>query len=137
LIGFEFVEEHKGISSEELKRVNPFDWNTEFPEAMLNGGFDVLVGNPPYIRIQTMKEWAPLEVEDYKQQYVSANKGNYDIYVVFVEKGLSLLNEHGRLDGSGIYFSGGGNGPPTRWPGFNPEFKRCFSKSLSPIKYLV
>ncbi|MFQ5858690.1 MAG: Eco57I restriction-modification methylase domain-containing protein [Anaerolineae bacterium] len=44
-----------------------------------------------------MKEWAPLEVEYYKQRYTAASKGNYDIYAVFVERGLSLLNERGRL----------------------------------------
>jgi hypothetical protein len=56
-----------------------------------------VIGNPPYIRIQTMKEWAPLEVELYKKRYAAASRGNYDIYVVFVEKGLGLLNERGRL----------------------------------------
>ena len=64
---------------------------------MAAGGFDAVIGNPPYIRIQAMKEWAPQEVEFYKKQYVAASKGNYDIYVVFVEKGLSLLNKSGRL----------------------------------------
>ena len=64
---------------------------------MHSGGFDVVIGNPPYIRIQAMKEWAPIEVEFYKQHYKAASSGNYDIYVVFVEKGLSLLNEKGRL----------------------------------------
>jgi hypothetical protein len=44
-----------------------------------------------------MKEWAPLEVEIYKRTYQAASAGNYDIYVVFVEKGLSLLNAHGQL----------------------------------------
>ncbi len=63
----------------------------------LSGGFDVIIGNPPYIRIQALKEWAPLEVEFYKQRYKSASKGNYDIYVVFVEMGLSLLNQHGHM----------------------------------------
>ena len=57
----------------------------------------MVIGNPPYIRIQALKEWAPLEVEFYKKRYVSASKGNYDIYVVFVEKGLNLLNSRGRL----------------------------------------
>ena len=56
-----------------------------------------MIGNPPYIRIQALKEWAPQEVEFYKKTYRSASKGNYDIYVVFVEKGLSLLNQDGRL----------------------------------------
>ncbi|MDB9539306.1 Eco57I restriction-modification methylase domain-containing protein, partial [Anabaenopsis arnoldii] len=57
----------------------------------------VVIGNPPYIRIQALKEWATLEVEFYKEEYVSASKGNYDIYVVFVEKGLNLLRKDGRL----------------------------------------
>ena len=52
----------------------------------MKGGFDAVIGNPPYIRIQTMKEWAPLEVEFYKSLYQSAAAGNYDIYVVFAEK---------------------------------------------------
>ena len=44
-----------------------------------------------------MKEWAPLEVEYYKRAYAAAGKGNYDIYVVFVERALRLLNPRGRL----------------------------------------
>ena len=65
--------------------------------SLLDGGFDAVIGNPPYIRIQAMNEWAPIEVEFYKEKYYSASKGNYDIYVVFVEKGLELLNEYGIL----------------------------------------
>ena len=82
---------------EEMKRVNPFDWNQGFPEAMKDGGFDCIIGNPPYIRIQTMKDWAPLEVEIYKELFQSAKLGNYDIYVVFIEQGLKLLNAKGKL----------------------------------------
>jgi hypothetical protein len=87
------------FGEEERLRINVFDWEKEFPR-ILGGkdpGFDVVIGNPPYIRIQALKEWAPLEVEFYKKQYAAAGKGNYDIYVVFVEKGLSLLNGKGRL----------------------------------------
>jgi len=93
-----------------MRRVNPFDWETEFPEIFTptrtlprstgeaqGGGFDAVIGNPPYIRIQTMKEWAPTEVEFYKQEYAAASKGNYDIYVVFVERALGLLNDQGRM----------------------------------------
>ncbi len=85
------------LDDEERYRINVFDWNAEFPEIMKRGGFDAVIGNPPYIRIQALKEWAPTEVEFYKAKYVSAGKGNYDIYVVFVEKGLGLLNKNGRL----------------------------------------
>jgi hypothetical protein len=82
---------------DEMKRINPFDWEREFSKQLQDGGFDVVVGNPPYIRIQMMQEWAPREVELYKTLYRTAASGNYDIYVVFVEKGLSLLSPGGRL----------------------------------------
>ena len=103
LIGSDFYQGASGVlpmfGEEERLRINVFDWEKEFPKILgvSNPGFDVVIGNPPYIRIQALKEWAPLEVEFYKQRYVSAGKGNYDIYVVFVEKGLSLLNGKGRL----------------------------------------
>jgi hypothetical protein len=82
---------------EELKRVNPFDWNQAFPEAMKAGGFDCVIGNPPYIRIQTMKEWAPLEVDIYRDIFRAGRMGNHDIYVVFIEQGLKLLSANGQL----------------------------------------
>ena len=97
LIGPDFQEQTDLglVSDEEWKRINPFDWKREFPEIMKRGGFDAVIGNPPYVRIQTMKEWAPLEVEIYKRHYRAASKGNYDVYVVFVERGLALLNTSG------------------------------------------
>jgi hypothetical protein len=61
------------------------------------GGFDVVIGNPPYIRIQTMQDSQPQEVEFFSRAYKAASQGNYDIYVVFVERGLSLLNQNGKL----------------------------------------
>jgi len=98
LIGPDFYQGRQtDFDQEENYRINAFDWNTEFPDIMKNGGFDAVIGNPPYIRIQTMKEWAPIEVEFYKQAYRAAAAGNYDIYVVFIEKGLSLLNQSGCL----------------------------------------
>jgi hypothetical protein len=97
LIGPDYFTGQLIPDAEELARVNAFDWQREFPDAMKAGGFDCVIGNPPYIRIQTMKEWAPLEVEIYKELYKTAREGNYDIYVVFIEQGLKLLNAKGRL----------------------------------------
>ncbi len=85
------------IDPDEMKRVNPFDWKQGFPDAIKAGGFDCIIGNPPYIRIQNMKEWAALEVEIYKELYEAARQGSYDIYVVFLERGLQLLNTDGKL----------------------------------------
>jgi len=99
LIGPDFYEGQQLslLDDEERYRINAFDWKAEFPEIMQAGGFDAVIGNPPYIRIQAMKEWAPIEVEFYKKRYAAASKGNYDIYVVFVERVLQLLNDHGRM----------------------------------------
>jgi len=107
LIGPDFYDDRQlgfaGLDEEERHRINVFDWEAEFPEILGKAvpeekrGFDAVIGNPPYIRIQNLKEFAPREVEFYKQRYVSASRGNYDIYVVFVERGLSLLNARGLL----------------------------------------
>ena len=63
----------------------------------IDSGFDIVIGNPPYIRIQTLKQKDPGIVAFYKEQYASAAKGNYDIYVVFIEAGLRLLKSDGHL----------------------------------------
>ncbi|HPA73577.1 MAG TPA: Eco57I restriction-modification methylase domain-containing protein, partial [Spirochaetota bacterium] len=80
------------LTDDDQMRLNVFDWEKEFPFK-----FDVICGNPPYVRIQTLKEWSPIEVEHYKTAYKSAAKGNYDIYVTFVERGLELLADDGVL----------------------------------------
>jgi type I restriction-modification system DNA methylase subunit len=87
----------KEINQEEMYRINAFDWKVEFSEITKSGGFDAVIGNPPYIRTQIMRQNAPYEKNFYKKHYKSACKGNYDIYVVFVEKGLELLNKSGYL----------------------------------------
>jgi hypothetical protein len=82
-------------------RINAFDWNslTRGFGRILNdgGGFDCIIGNPPYIRVQELNKWSPDECEFYKKRYKSAAKGNYDIYVVFIERGLELLAPDGLL----------------------------------------
>src|SRR2546423_2133340 len=85
------------FGDEEERKLSPVDFKDAFPEVMRRGGFDAIVGNPPYIRIQTLQETTPLSVEYFKQKYAAASKGNYDIYVVFIERALQLLNASGRL----------------------------------------
>jgi len=103
LIGPDFYSdkpESLFVDDDTRYRINAFDWKgaNGFKEVFdTHGGFDVVLGNPPYIRIQALKEFNPVEVEYYKGKYKAASKGNYDLYAVFVEKGLTLLNDHGRL----------------------------------------
>lgn len=61
------------------------------------GGFDVVIGNPPYLRIQGIRENAPELADFYKKNFNSAT-GSFDLYVLFVEKGLEILNQDGLLN---------------------------------------
>jgi adenine-specific DNA-methyltransferase len=63
----------------------------------VESGFDIAIGNPPYVRIQTLKQQDPKAAVFLKEHYRSAGKGNYDLYVVFVERGLQLLRSTGNL----------------------------------------
>jgi type I restriction-modification system DNA methylase subunit len=90
------------FSDEELgRRVNPFDWRDEvdgFGEVFQErGGFDVIIGNPPYTRIQVLRDSRPDEADVYQRIYASAAEGSFDIASLFVEQGLSLLRSDGVL----------------------------------------
>ena len=50
LIGWDILKDNPGLEQEEIERINPFDWEKEFPEVFLRGGFSIVIGNPPYVR---------------------------------------------------------------------------------------
>jgi len=80
---------------------NAFEWRFEFPEVLNNAGdfvgFDVVIGNPPYISAIALKKLVgESEYNYYKKQYATA-KGTVDIYVYFFELGLKILRENGFL----------------------------------------
>ncbi|MDP3076099.1 Eco57I restriction-modification methylase domain-containing protein [Bradyrhizobium sp.] len=87
------------------ERVNAFDWELKFPEVKARGGFDVIIGNPPYVKLQNFRRVHSDMAEFLRNGrsavhingYSSAKTGNFDLYLPFIEKGLSLLNERGRL----------------------------------------
>ncbi len=76
---------------------NAFEWRFEFPEVLNDDGdfvgFDVVIGNPPYIQLQAMKETS----EQLKRfDYLTYEKTG-DIYALFFEKGCQILKEKGYL----------------------------------------
>lgn len=87
------------FNDEQNFKINAFNWTEEFPSIFKrrSSGFDAVVGNPPYVRIQILQEIHPYQAEYFSKKFQSAQKGNYDLYVTFVEKGLEILNNNGRL----------------------------------------
>ena len=84
-------------------RVAPFDWRASFPDVFEGGGFDVVIGNPPYVKLQHFRrvyeETALLLREGGGRgaRYRSTRTGNFDLYLPFIERGLALLNPSGRM----------------------------------------
>jgi type I restriction-modification system DNA methylase subunit len=90
-------------TEEERERVNTFNWQQAFHDVMNAGGFDVVVGNTPYVKLQNFRRVHP-DVAEYLREgrqgrsyYESTQTGNFDIYLAFIERAISLLNEDGRM----------------------------------------
>ena len=58
--------------------------------------FDVVIGNPPYVRVQGLKSNYENESKLYEEKFVSAT-GKYDLYALFIEQSFKMLNQEGRL----------------------------------------
>lgn len=102
LVGADIMEKYPQILDDEaqLFRTNPFDWkSTEgFNEIFeKRGGFDFIVGNPPYVEVKNYNEAYPLMHRYIKEQYKSTKNGKIDLSIVFIERGVSLLNTQGKM----------------------------------------
>lgn len=84
---------------ETIMKNKSFNWNNEFKEVFDNGGFDIVIGNPPYVssQIKNLSEDDEQSEKKYlKENYITAYK-SYDLYVLFIEKGITILKENGIL----------------------------------------
>jgi len=112
LVGPEF-ENFKQLSllnADKQEEINIFDWEAAFPKVFDKNnadgkGFDCIVGNPPYVKLQNFKK-KYAEVADFLKNgknadgslvYQSTQKGNFDLFLPFIEKSIHLLNDTGRL----------------------------------------
>ena len=94
--------------AEDRERINTFDWRDHFPEVFDGSsteGFDVVLGNPPYVKLQNFRKAHP-EMAEYLRDgrpdsgfdgYESAKSGSFDLYLPFIERGIELLRPGGRL----------------------------------------
>ncbi len=94
LIGPDFYRQPQlpTLDEDEERRLNVFDWETSFASVFKAGGFDVVIGNPPYVR----QEGLGLFKEYFSQTYAVAH-GTADLYAYFIERGYRLLSEGGRF----------------------------------------
>jgi hypothetical protein len=69
-----------------------FNWDVEFSQVFADGGFDVVIGNPPYVRQELLSPIKP-----YLQQHYESYDGVADLYTYFYEKGLKILKRNGVL----------------------------------------
>jgi len=92
LIGPDFysTQQTDMFDEEEAYRINAFDWNHEFPFLPKDGGFDAVVGNPPYVRQESLGQFKQYFQRTYKTYAPTA-----DLYVPFIERGVNLLRENG------------------------------------------
>lgn len=106
LIGPDFYHGRMDLDSfdaNKRERVNAFDWHEAFPEVFESGGFDAVVGNPPYVKLQNFRkvhaDVAAFLVKngDGSVSYESTQTGNFDLYLPFIEQGIRLLNDNGRM----------------------------------------
>jgi hypothetical protein len=76
---------------------NAFEWRFEFPEVLNDDGdfvgFDVVIGNPPYMRVQEIQASQPLQKIYYENQYQNA-KSAYDLANIFFELSVNISSKH-------------------------------------------
>ena len=87
----------QGIGPEAETRLNAIDpsankhfflWHTWFKDIFDNGGFDIVIGNPPYINVENLDE----KTKDYLFTNYSTCQGRTDIYIGFIEKSIAIMN---------------------------------------------
>jgi hypothetical protein len=92
LIAPEFYDNQQAsfFDDEERYRINVFDWQAEFPEIMSVGGFDAVIGNPPYIRMESFKQ-----LKAYLKSHYEVHDERSDLYAYIIERGHKILNKDG------------------------------------------
>ncbi len=81
------------IDDPEVAGAKAFDWKKEFSEIMNHGGFDVVIGNPPYVNFANL----PPNLREYFKKNFKVCKNKTDLYAFFIEKSSTLINKNGYL----------------------------------------
>ena len=99
LIGPDFYEGQQLslLDDEERYRINAFDWDSEFPEIMQAGGFDVVIGNPPYISYYSRESLKPMPtIETYlTHRFSDCVGGRKNTFLFFLCQSLCIRSQRG------------------------------------------
>jgi hypothetical protein len=98
LIGPDFYDQPDflDLDDDTRYRINVFDWETAFPGVFEQGGFDCVVGNPPYLAGRVWTDTLRAQ-KPYFEKVYSEFTDQYDLYALFIERGLELTSEYGRF----------------------------------------
>ncbi len=101
LIGPDFYDNAQmDMFDEEARlRINVFDWNAEFKDIMNAGGFDAVIGNPPYISFYARESIKPdPNVEIYlKNKFQNESGGRVNTFLLFIAQSIRLISDSGKL----------------------------------------
>lgn len=86
------IREGNSIINDPAVHPKGFDWTRTFPEVFAQGGFDIVVGNPPYVRQELLTPFKP-----WLETHYDAFDGKADLYVYFYELGVRLMKPGGLL----------------------------------------
>jgi len=92
LIGTDFYDAQLVLFPEQIKKINAFDWDKAFSEIFKNGGFDVVIGNPPYIKEYTNREPFELLKNSSRKIYY---QGKMDLWYAFACFSVDILKKGG------------------------------------------
>lgn len=81
------------LPAKKLTELRVFHWEANFPEIFEEGGFDIVIGNPPYVRSERIDK----KLKKILKKLYSCYHGRADLYVYFFERGLDLLKKDGIL----------------------------------------
>jgi type I restriction-modification system DNA methylase subunit len=91
LIGRDILDGYL-FETDEERKLNPMNFENEFPQIMKSGGFDAILGNPPYIRMESFKNQ-----KGYLRSNYTSHDERSDLYIYFIEQAHKLLNKRGRF----------------------------------------
>ncbi|KAA5548092.1 Eco57I restriction-modification methylase domain-containing protein [Adhaeribacter rhizoryzae] len=128
----ETISKLRNLRKDKDKIFKHFDWKLNFPEVLnpnlvleeKQRGFDILIGNPPYVDSETMMKSYPL-IRDVINRKFKAAKGNWDLYIPFHELAINLM----RVNGVKAFIS------PNKWLSiaYATEFRRLYKNKCYKI----